>query len=99
MIAIEDTILNTLFAIIDKRLNKGNDNFDAEKLFADIESDFDSEGANLLENQPSNILQLILKPVLTPCLMELINKILRDDPAAVKELVEMLVKNKQPTLV
>lgn len=95
MKAIENIILDALFSIIDKRLGKGKDSFDHEELLTDIET----EGNISLENQPSNILQLVLKPVLTPYLMELINKILRDDPEAVKELVEILVKKKQPTLV
>lgn len=99
MQAIEDSILNTLFAIIDKRLGKGKDSFDAEKLLAEVETDFETEGANQLENQPSNILQLVLKPVLTPYLMHLLQKVLREDPEAVKELIEILVKQKQPSLV
>lgn len=99
MQAIEDTILDTLFSIIDKRLGKGKDALDPEELLTDVETDLESKGANQLDNQPSNILQLVLKPMLTPYLMALINKILRDDPEAIKELVEILVKQKQPSLV
>lgn len=79
-----DVLLTALLAIIDKRLERGESDFRAQELEQDTLRD------TTLNNHPSTILRLALKPLLSPEIMRLLNNIFRDDTEAKKMLIEKL---------
>lgn len=90
---IEDAILKTLMRIIDRNLSKGVDTFDA----TDLESE--TVGDESFKHQPAHVLRLVLKPLLTQELRELLEKIFRNDPKAVEKLIQQLSKGQYPKAV
>lgn len=104
-IRIEDEILRVLLLLIAKRRSKGEKEIDQRTLtneaLTEIETDAGSETDEqaALARVPQSLLQLVLKPDLPAAVLEMIAKLLNNDPDAHRALVKLLTSTSTPSNV
>ncbi len=99
--AIENEILKTLLLIVFRRRSKGELEVDQGEIVQELKDVVHADSERGSETQesagqnlvPVDLLQLVLKPDLPADVLEMIAKLLNNDPAARQALVKVLTSN------